>query len=148
MKKITFILLLSLFFSANYSFAQVNNSTEVILFGKKKIIKQGSFIRCATTEYEEYLKSKNPNRLSTSEFEQWIAPKITIEKEKIKNTSKVLRQNAVITIPVVVHVIHNGNLIGSEENIFDQQVISQIQVLNEDFRKKSGTPGFNTNPVG
>jgi hypothetical protein len=148
MKKITFILLLSLFFSVNYSFAQVNNSTEVILFSKKKIIKEGSLIRCATTEYEEYLKSKNPSRLSTSEFEQWITPKIIIEKEKIKNTSKGLRQNAVITIPVVVHVIHNGNIIGAEENIFDEQVISQIQVLNEDFRKKSGTPGFNTNPVG
>ena len=148
MKKITFILLLSLFFSVNYSFAQVNNLTEVVLFGNKKIIKEGSLIRCATTEYEEYLKSKNPNRLSTSEFEQWIAPKITIEKEKRKNTSKVLQQNAVITIPVVVHVIHNGNIIGTDENIFDQQVISQIQVLNEDFRKKSGTPGFNTNPVG
>ena len=87
MKKITFILLLSLFFSVHYSFAQVNNSTEVVLFGKKKTIKEGSLIRCATTEYEEYLKSKNPNRLSTSEFEQWIAPKITIEKEKIKNTT-------------------------------------------------------------
>ncbi|TDE45585.1 T9SS type A sorting domain-containing protein [Flavobacterium rhamnosiphilum] len=148
MKKITFILILSLFFSANYSFAQVNNTTEVILFGKKQIIKKGSFIRCATTEYEEYLKSKNPNRLSTTEFEQWIAPKITIEKQKIKNTSKGLKQNAVITIPVVVHVIHNEEVIGVDENIFDQQVISQIQVLNEDFRKKTGTPGFNTNPVG
>lgn len=148
MKKITFILILFLFFSANYSFAQVNNTTEVILFGKKQIIKKGSLIRCATTEYEEYLKSKNPNRLSTTEFEQWIAPKITIEKQKIKNTSKGLKQNAVITIPVVVHIIHNGDIIGVDENIFDQQVISQIQVLNEDFRRKTGTPGFNTNPVG
>ncbi len=148
MKKITLILLLSLFFSVNCSFAQVNNTTEVILFGKKKIIKEGSLIRCATTEYEEYLKSKNPNRLSTTEFEQWIAPKIIIEKEKRKNTSKVLQQNAVIIIPVVVHVIHNGDIIGINENIFDQQVISQIRVLNEDFRKKAGTPGFNTNAVG
>lgn len=148
MKKITFILILSLFFSANYSFAQEKSTTEVILFGKKQIIKKGSYIRCATTEYEEYLKSKNPNRLSTTEFEQWIAPKITIEKQKIKNTSKKLNQNAVITIPVVVHIIHNGDIIGVDENIFDQQVISQIQVLNEDFRKKTGTPGFNTNPVG
>ncbi|MFV8347662.1 T9SS type A sorting domain-containing protein [Flavobacterium sp. ZB4P13] len=148
MKKITFIFLLSLFFSVNCSFAQVNNTTEVILFGKKQIIKKGSFIRCATTEYEEYLKSKNPNRLSTTEFEQWIAPKITIEKQKIKNTSKGLKQTAIITIPVVVHIIHNGDIIGVDENIFDQQVTSQIQVLNEDFRRKMNTPGFNTNPVG
>lgn len=148
MKKITFILLLLLFFSAHNSFAQVKNNTEVSLFGKNKVIKTGAVIRCASTEYEEYLKSKNPNRLSTSEFEQWITPKIAIEKERRKNAPKGSKINAVITIPVVVHVIHNGDLIGIDENIFDEQVISQIQVLNEDFRKKLATPGFNTNPVG
>ena len=148
MKKITLLLLLSLFYSAQSSFAQVTNSTEVSLFGKKKVIKNGSIIRCASTEYEEYLQSKNPQRLSSSEFEQWISPKIADEKEKRKNAPKGSRLNAVITIPVVVHVIHNGDAIGTDENIFDEQVISQIRVLNEDFRKKSGTPGFNTNPVG
>jgi len=148
MKKITFILLLSLFFSAYNSLAQVNNATEVSLFGKNKVIKTGAVIRCASTEYEEYLQSKNPNRLSNSEFEQWITPKIAFEKEKRKNIPKGSRINAVITIPVVVHVIHNGDIIGTDENIFDEQIISQIQVLNEDFRRKSGTPGFNTNPVG
>ncbi|HUM47054.1 MAG TPA: M43 family zinc metalloprotease, partial [Chitinophagales bacterium] len=35
------------------------------------------------------------------------------------------------TIPVVVHVIHNGGT----ENISDVQVQSQIDVLNEDYRK-------------
>lgn len=148
MKKITFILLLSLFFSASNSFAQVKENNEVSLFGKNKTIKQGGFIRCASTEYEEYLKSKNTNRLSNSEFEQWISPKIAIEKERRKNTPKGSKLNAVIIIPVVVHVIHNGDAIGSNENIFDEQVISQIRVLNEDFRRKSGTPGFNTNSVG
>ena len=148
MKKITFILLLCLFFSAHNSFAQVNNTTEVSIFGKNKVIKAGDFIRCGSTEYEEYLKSKNPNRLSNSEFEQWITPKIALEKERRKNAPKGSRVNAVITIPVVVHVIHNGDVIGTDENIFDEQILSQIQVLNEDFRRKSGTPGFNTNPVG
>lgn len=148
MKKITFILLLCLFFSAHNTFAQVNNTTEVSLFGKNKVIKTGTVIRCASKEYEEYLKSKNPNRLSNSEFEQWITPKIALEKERRKNAPKGSRVNAVITIPVVVHVIHNGDVIGTDENIFDEQVISQIQVLNEDYRRKSGTPGFNTNPVG
>ncbi|RKS94663.1 putative secreted protein (Por secretion system target) [Flavobacterium limicola] len=147
MKKITFLLLLSLF-SINCTFAQATTTNEILLFGKNKITKQGSVIRCASTEYEEYLKSKNPNVLSTSEFEQWITPKIILEKNKKKNTSKGLKTNAVITIPVVIHVIHSGDILGVDENIFDEQVISQIQVLNDDFRRKSGTPGFNTNPVG
>lgn len=40
-------------------------------------------------------------------------------------------------IPVVVHVVHNGGI----ENISDAQIQSQIDVLNEDFRKISGTNG-------
>lgn len=55
----------------------------------------------------------------------------------------------IIRIPVVVHVIHNqinGLIAGS--NISDEQIYSQIKVLNEDYRKKEGTLGFNTNPVG
>jgi hypothetical protein len=42
----------------------------------------------------------------------------------------------VITIPVVVHVIHNdGELIGVGRNISDTQIQSQIDVLNEDYRR-------------
>lgn len=40
-------------------------------------------------------------------------------------------------IPVVVHVLHDG----SSENISDTQVQSQIDVLNEDFGKLSGSNG-------
>ena len=40
-------------------------------------------------------------------------------------------------IPVVVHVIHNGGT----ENISEAQIQSQIQILNEDFGKISGTNG-------
>jgi hypothetical protein len=41
----------------------------------------------------------------------------------------------VITIPVVVHVIHNGEPIGTGTNISDAQIQSQIDALNEDFRR-------------
>ncbi|HEV7349633.1 M43 family zinc metalloprotease [Telluribacter sp.] len=59
----------------------------------------------------------------------------------------------VIKIPVVVHVIHDQedpNAIGgiNNPNISIDQIQSQITVLNEDFRKKEGTPGFNNNPLG
>lgn len=51
---------------------------------------------------------------------------------------------SVIRIPVVVHVIHNGDALGSGENIADAQVMSQITVLNQDYRRMTGTPGFGT----
>lgn len=43
------------------------------------------------------------------------------------------RTNNVITIPVVVHIVYRT----STENITDAQVQSQIQVLNEDFRRQN-----------
>lgn len=39
------------------------------------------------------------------------------------------------TIPIVVHVIHNGDAVGVNENISDAQILSQIEVLNDDFRR-------------
>jgi len=44
-------------------------------------------------------------------------------------------QRAVITIPVVVHAVHDGDTVGGSENISDAQVLSQIDALNIDYRK-------------
>ena len=49
----------------------------------------------------------------------------------INNTDEGSRVTGVITIPVVVHVVYNN----STENISDAQVQSQIDVLNDDFRR-------------
>lgn len=83
---------------------------------------------------------------------QYLIRKMRYEQalENEVNLQKNFRVAAeVIRIPVVVHVIHNqinGQIAGS--NIPDEQIYSQIKVLNEDYRKKVGTLGFNTNPVG
>jgi len=41
----------------------------------------------------------------------------------------------IITIPVVVHVLHKGEPIGTGTNISVAQIQSQIDVLNQDFRR-------------
>ncbi len=123
-----------------------NAQEQVKLFGKpltQKLTPSGH-IRCASTEYENYLKEKYPNRATTAQFEQWIAPKI----EELKTRRTAFGTNNVVTIPVVVHVIHNGDALGVDENIADEQVLSQITVLNQDYRRMVNTPGYNTNPVG
>jgi hypothetical protein len=52
---------------------------------------------------------------------------------------------------VVVHVVHNtkSGVVGgaNNANISDEQIQSQIDVLNEDYRRKEGTKGFNSDPV-
>jgi hypothetical protein len=41
----------------------------------------------------------------------------------------------IITIPIVVHVLHKGEAIGTGTNISIAQIQSQIDVLNQDFRR-------------
>ncbi len=117
-----------------------------IVFGKaytlEELRKTEGFIRCASSEYETMLQKQNPGRMTEKEFEDWIGPLIA-------NAQVNKSQNGgIITIPVVVHVIHSGQALGTAPNITDAQVQSQITVMNNDYRKLSGTPGFNTNPVG
>jgi Pregnancy-associated plasma protein-A/Secretion system C-terminal sorting domain len=45
------------------------------------------------------------------------------------------KKRATAVIPVVVHILHNGESVGSGANISQAQVLSQITALNEDFRK-------------
>lgn len=45
------------------------------------------------------------------------------------------KQPLQLTIPVVVHVVHNGEPVGSGANISAAQILSQIEVLNEDYRR-------------
>jgi hypothetical protein len=106
---------------------------------------KNGLIRCVSSEYEKYLQEHDTERASTQEFEQWIAPKVAEAKRKMQEGRS---GNVVITIPVVVHVIHNGDAVGVNENINNNRVLSQITVLNQDFRKMLGTPGYNDNAVG
>lgn len=93
---------------------------------------------CGYTHYNP------PNASQLQAFEQWLDQKITAKSAK----NIPPHQEAVYVLPVVVHIVHNGEAVGTGTNISDAQILSQIQVLNEDFRRKSGTPGFNTVAVG
>ena len=92
--------------------------------------------------------AKNPAWLrQKSEFEYQLRQDMAkSEGANLRIAEKLLK------IPVVVHVIHNNsaNIIGGigNANITDAQIKSQIVILNEDYRRKSGTRGFNANSVG
>lgn len=95
--------------------------------------------QCSATQYEDYLKTAKGRELTTAQFENWLAPKVA----ELRAKNKLQKSgNTVVTLPVVVHVIHNGDAIGQDENIADEQVFSQITVLNNDFRRLLDTPGY------
>jgi hypothetical protein len=145
------ILVFFCLFILGNTYSQVKSPSNKMLFDKavntENANPKNGYIRCATTEYEKFLQEKNPKRMSDAQFEAWVTPLVKHYKAlRTSTTSKTVA--TIITIPVVVHVIHNGQAIGIAPNITDAQVQSQIEVLNQDFRKLAGSPGFNTNPIG
>jgi hypothetical protein len=84
--------------------------------------------RCATMERLcEYLIQQDPTILDRmAQVEAHTQAYIASERQLPHG-----RTNNVITIPVVVHIVYRT----TAENISDAQVQSQIQVLNEDFRR-------------
>src|SRR5439155_9533585 len=80
---------------------------------------------CGTMDHLQYLISQDPKML-----------------ERMKNDEAILEQyisehadgsglRDIITLPVVVHVVYKS----SDQNISDDQVQSQIDVLNEDYQR-------------
>ncbi|WP_052184234.1 M43 family zinc metalloprotease [Psychroserpens sp. Hel_I_66] len=95
---------------------------------------------CATDEYNAQLLEKNPNMMGSEAFER-------VMNSRVQALGSDYQRGSVLRIPVVVHVIHSGEAIGVGRNISDAQIESQIQVLNEDFRRLVGSRGFSSDPA-
>lgn len=88
--------------------------------------------KCAAVEYQDLKRRTGKVLESDEQFEQALADKI---RERKKNKLNKLTTGVPYRIPVVVHVIHNGEAVGVGRNISDEQIISQIEVLNKDFNR-------------
>jgi len=102
------------------------------------------FIPCATMQADADLRAKNPDMGTLEDFEEWLQRQMFEQHDKIE----AIKRGGVMTIPVIVHIIHNGENVNQGPNISAAQVQSQIDVLNEDFRRMLGTPGHNEHPDG
>lgn len=100
---------------------------------------------CETMEQDSVNQLKYADMRNRLAFEEKIRQKVE-ELQQRQLSGRTFAE--VLTIPMVVHVVHNGEQVGQGRNISAEQVAAQIEVLNEDFRRKEGTPGFNNNPVG
>lgn len=92
--------------------------------------------RCSTVEAEKLRREKYKFLPSEVEFENWLAKKISERRNKLVpfGTKEAGDPDK---IAVVVHVIHNGEAPGEGVNISDEQIYSQIEVLNEDYQRKN-----------
>jgi len=89
--------------------------------------------RCATVQYEALRHQKNPTLEDSDQFENWLQNKIAHPKTQQQRTQGT--ESATYKIPVVVHIIHNGEPIGTGTNLSDAQILSQINVMNKDFTR-------------
>ncbi len=64
------------------------------------------------------------------QFESWLQ---SVTPPGGSKGSQNLSAESVFNIPVVVHVIHNGEALNSGSNISNAQILSQIAILNKDF---------------
>jgi hypothetical protein len=88
--------------------------------------------KCAHTLIQARIEKEMGYFGSEGFFEDWIDQKIEIRK----TVPQIARlQEDPRLIPVVVHVIHNGTSVGTGANIPDSQILEQIRILNEDFRR-------------
>ena len=99
------LLLICLFFGTQTTFAQAQRN-------------------CAAMDRLETQMNENA-RLSQS------MTKVEEHTRSVLEKPQNMRVDGIITIPVVVHVIYSNN----NENISDAQIQSQLDVLNQDFRR-------------
>ncbi|WP_245578775.1 T9SS-dependent choice-of-anchor J family protein [Algoriphagus vanfongensis] len=89
--------------------------------------------KCAHGHLQE-LMEKEMGYFGTKDFfENWIDTKL----EQRRNQPQILSraQEEVRKIPVVFHIVHNGEAVGTGSNIPVSQIESQLRILNEDFRR-------------
>jgi PKD repeat protein len=63
----------------------------------------------------------------------------SIVQQKIAEKGSGSRSVTIYRIPVVVHVIHLGEAVGTGTNISDQQIYSAIKSINDAYRKSAGS---------
>ena len=82
------------------------------------------FRECGTMQHLDFLKSQDP----------FLEQKMQQEENDLQNwiqNQPEISSSTVLTIPVVVHIVYNN----TNENISTSQIQSQIDILNEDFRR-------------
>ncbi|MDX2247889.1 MAG: M43 family zinc metalloprotease [Bacteroidia bacterium] len=107
------------------------------MFYHKAFPQSPAFSRCGFGAYFEQEKNRFP------EFEDSLATHLHRYIRYSQNPPLFYAQRSgcqPVVIPVVVHVIYND----TTTNISETQIRSQIQVLNEDYRKIFNTPGHGT----
>ena len=91
-----------------------------------------NIVRCYTVEVINEFRKTHPNAETDLQFESGMSKKIQERKAQ-----RVLLAN--YTIPVIFHIIHNGEASGTSPNLSAAAINQQILQLNKDFANLSNS---------
>jgi hypothetical protein len=102
-----------------------------LLFSAILVVLQAQRPHCMTFEKTQEMKAADP----------LFGEQMRIVREQIdayyNDPANFSSRAGIITIPVVFHVMHNGEAVGTFPNVSDAQLISQITQLNKDYRRSN-----------
>lgn len=108
------------------------------VFGSASMFAQHNFVKSnsvlstqATSQHSQHklrCGTEAPSAEWDAEFNKMVE---SYKAQHTDQTGKVSAAN--YTIPVIVHIIHSGEAVGTASNISQAQVIDQIRILNEDY---------------
>ena len=121
MKRKSTTLVLGIFLGLMQSFALYGQSKQL----PAAIESTAPPIRCFSTEMEEWNLQTGRITETRAQFEDWLAQAIA------RNEQEPQAEQSVYTLPIVFHVVYRT----ATENISTAQILSQLQILNEDFAR-------------
>lgn len=96
-------------------------------FSKDHLINDQGKERCAIDAVQSILAQQNPEY--GEELKKYLEEGVPL----LSRQENYARSAPIITIPVVFHIIHNGEAVGTGANISDALIQNAMDILNEDF---------------
>ena len=100
-----------------------------LLFLSATIFANAQDTRCPITADLAWMQTHAPDR-----YQRFINLE-NFTANYVNQNARLINGNGLIVIPVVVHVLHRGEIEGTGFNISMAQIQSQIDVLNKDYRR-------------
>lgn len=94
-------------------------------------------VRCFTDQAMKQARLANPNIETDEQFENWMAQKIAARKAAEANGTPEAFTS--YYLPIVFHIIHSGEAVGTGTNISQALINAQVAQLNRDFGNLSGS---------
>lgn len=109
-----------------FIFFTINKNTQAQQVQHLSIQNSKNEIRCYTVEVINEFRKQHPNAATDAQFESAMSKKIQARKAQ-----RALAANYII--PVIFHLINNGEAIGTTPNLTAAAINQQLLQLNKDF---------------